>query len=82
MPLTSDDKNFIIGAIRQVLEEQLEVFEKKLDEKISNLPTKKEFYDRTDETLGRIKKLEEDSDLVQSRVASHEDRITALENKS
>ncbi len=67
--------------ISEYLDFKFQKLEKDLTEKIDHLPTKDEFYDRTDKILGSQHKDRDEFEMVSSRVSDHEDRIQALEDK-
>ncbi|MBI5613370.1 hypothetical protein HY947_00425 [Candidatus Gottesmanbacteria bacterium] len=63
------------------LDEINELLDKKLDEKISILPTKEHFAKRMDELSGMMKKIDEEFTL---HTGSHDDldsRVAALEKR-
>jgi len=50
-----------------------------LQNQISNLPTKDEFYTKMDEVVGELAKMREENTLLGGKVYDHEERIAALE---
>ena len=70
MSLTQKDLN----DIEQVVDERI-------DEKIKNLPTKDEFFNKMDEVMGELKSIRENTEVLTHQVSDHEDRITKVEHK-
>jgi len=70
MTLTQKDLNEIEGIV-----------EEKIDEKVKNLPSKDEFYEKMDEVVGELKAIREELPLISHRLSDHEDRIQRVENK-
>ena len=50
-----------------------------LDEKISHLPTKEEYYAREDKTMGELKKLREEVTLVNSQYKRTNKRVDKID---
>lgn len=68
MVLTQED----LAQIEQIVEEIVEG-------KTKHLPTKDDFYSKTDEVVGEIRAMREEFTLIVPRISDHEDRITAFE---
>ena len=51
----------------------------KLDEKISHLPTKEEYYEREDKTMGELKKLREEVTTVNYRYKRTNIRVDKID---
>ncbi|MBI4157509.1 hypothetical protein HY502_01535 [Candidatus Woesebacteria bacterium] len=49
---------------------------------LSHLPTKEEFFSRTDETMGELKAMREEHIVASGQISDHEDRIVRLEQKT
>ena len=64
---------------RQDFDELRKIIETVVDEKISHLPTKDEFYQAMDKQAGLIMESQEDRAMVNFRVSDHEKRIVKLE---
>lgn len=71
--LTSDD----IHKLSKVFATK-EDFEK-LEEKISNLPTKGEFFGKMDKVIGELQTMRNEHIITGHQVSDHEDRLEALE---
>jgi chaperonin cofactor prefoldin len=52
-----------------------------LDERLSHLPTKDEFYKQTGEIIKRLDNLDEETDVLSHQVSKHDDRIEDLETR-
>ena len=76
MSLTNDDLTKIAKLIN-LSKDEVKAY---VDEKVADLPSKQDFFDRTDQILGNQVKDKEEIDLVNSRVSNHEERIQALES--
>lgn len=63
------------------LDEIEKVVDEKIEDRISNLPTKSEFFTRMDEVVGELKAIRENTTVQTHQVSEHEDRITSLEEK-
>ncbi len=64
--------------VENVLDRKLD---EKLDEKLKNLPTKKEFFGRMDKLLGEVQTSRSEQTILSHRVSTHEDRLQVVENK-
>ena len=71
--LDSDD----LKAIKNLIEV---TFDEKLDEKLSHLPTKDEFYEETSKILKRLDDLEKEKDVLSHQVSGHSDQIEKIES--
>ena len=68
--------------IQKDLDEIEELMDKKLDEKIKFLPTKKEFYQKMDELMKELRSIREEQAVItgyKDEIEDHETRITKLE---
>lgn len=64
------------------LDEIEEIVEEKIEEKISLLPSKNEFFGKMDEIMGELKTIRESQDIITHKVyEDHENRITHIEKK-
>lgn len=81
MPLNNDDKNWIIGAVSKIVKHEVVEVEKRLDQKLANIPTLDQFNDFKDSVLGAINKHESELLIVSARLARLEERIEVLELK-
>jgi predicted nuclease with TOPRIM domain len=73
-----DNENLM--AIKDLIELTIEEkFDERLDEKLSHLPTKDEFYTKMDEVMGELKTIREEQTLISHKVSNHEDRIEKIE---
>jgi hypothetical protein len=75
--LDNDDIKAIKTLIEVAFDEQ---FEERLDEKLSHLPTKDEFYTKMDEVMGELKSIREEQAVQSQHLSDHEDRIEKIEN--
>jgi hypothetical protein len=92
MALTKQDKEYIeqllasyvINSQNTIIthlnkhDDQLEA----LNEKVSHLPTKEEFYEQNDKLIKELQASRTEEELLSHRVSDHEDRITSLETKT
>jgi len=78
MTLTQKDLDAIRDLVGVEIDERLE---QKLEEKLKNFPSKKEFFSRMDEVMGELKAMREEVTVLSHRVSNHEDRITILDDK-
>lgn len=77
MSLTTNDLKLIKEVMKITIDEELE---EKVEEKLSFLPTREEFYAKMDEVMGEIKAMREEHTLLSSRVyEDHEPRIVKIE---
>ena len=72
---TLDDQD--LKAIQDLIDVTLD---EKLDEKISHLPTKDEFYVKMDEVMGELKTIREEVAVLGHQVSDHHDRLEKLES--
>jgi hypothetical protein len=63
------------------LDEIEKVVEEEIEEKVSNLPTKDEFFTKMDEVMGELKAIREEQPLQSNRLSNHEDRLEKIEEK-
>jgi hypothetical protein len=75
--LDNDDLNAIKGLIEASFDEKLDG---KLDEKLSYLPTKDEFYTRMDEVMGKLKTIRAEQTLQSQHRSDHDDRLEKIED--
>jgi len=81
--LSKQDYQEIRTIVEDVVEEKLEEkLDQKLDEKFKGLPTKEEFYGRTDKILKELENMRGENMVGAHQISDHEERITALENVS
>lgn len=52
-----------------------------LEEKVSHLPTKEEFYKMETDLLGEVKAEREENVVMQNQLSGHDDRIASIESK-
>ncbi len=77
MKLTQADLDAIKDLIGITLDDALEA---KLNEKLSHLPTKEEFYAKMDEVMKELKDIREEHTVISDQVPDIIDRLTALES--
>lgn len=75
--LDNDDLEAIKGLIEITFDEKLDA---KLDEKLSHLPTKDEFYTKMDEVMGELKTIREEQAVQSQHLSDHEDKIQTIES--
>ena len=75
--LENDDLKAIKGLIEITFDEKLD---ENLDEKLSHLPTKDEFYTKMDEVMGELKAIREEQPLQSHKLSEHSDRIGKIES--
>ena len=64
------------------LDEIEKIMDDKFEEKLRNIPTKDEFFSRTDEMMGELKAIRESQTILTGKVYDdHESRITNVEKK-
>ena len=73
-----------LESIKQLIEV---VVEQKLEEKkiatkddLKHLPTKQDFYERTDKILSKLENIQQDNTVGSHQTSDHEERITLLED--
>ena len=76
MALTDNDLKALKDLMEVTFEEKLDEM---LDEKLSHLPNKDEFYKQTGEIIKRLDNLEVEKDVLSHQVSNHEDRTKNLE---
>ena len=80
MVLTKSDFDALKDLMEVTIDEKLEEkLDQKLDEKLKYLPTKDEFYERTDQIMTELKDMREEMTVFNGRVADHGDRLEDLE---
>jgi hypothetical protein len=88
--LTKDDLDQLRGIVQDIVDTSLLGFEKKaitpladkvenLEESVSHLPSKDEFYEKMDEIMGELRAIREEQAVMSDRLSGHENRITKLE---
>ena len=75
--LDNDDIKAIKTLIEVTFDEQLD---ERLNEKLSHLPTKDEFYGKMDEVMGELKTIREEQALQSQHLSDHDDRIEKIED--
>jgi len=75
MTLTKNDKNWVIGVLQDVLENQEVKFERKIDE------AKNDFYNKIDPILKEVLANQEERTILSHKVSDHEERIENVEKK-
>lgn len=73
--LDKDDIKAIKTLIEVTFDEQ---FDETLDEKLSHLPTKDEFYTKMDEVMGELKTIREEQAVQSHQLSNHSDRIEKI----
>lgn len=53
-----------------------------IGEEIKNLPTRDEFYKRTDEMMGELRTIRQEQKLNTGKLSDHEDRISDMEEET
>lgn len=61
--------------------EDLRQLREDLKSDFSHLPSKDEFYSSQDDLVTRLKKIDENTDILSAQVEGHEERIQAVETK-
>lgn len=80
MSLTNDDLTKLANLVNSANNSLRTELKDYIDEKVAILPSKDDFFDRTDQILGNQVKDKEEIDLVSARVSDHEQRLQALES--
>jgi len=80
MVLTRGDIKRISDLIDFKITTRLDDFEERIEERIRNLPTREEYFQRADKIIGMLQKMEQELIFSNHRLNNHEDRITVLEN--
>ncbi len=75
--LENDDLKAIKGLIEITFDEKLD---ENLDEKLSHLPTKDEFYTKMDQVVGELKTIREEQSVQSQHLSGHDDRIEKIES--
>ncbi len=75
--LDNDDLKAIKGLIEITFDEKLD---ENLDEKLSHLPTKDEFYTKMDQVVGELKTIREEQSVQSQHLSGHDDRIEKIES--
>lgn len=83
MSLTQSDLDAIKNLIEITIDEKFEGRlglspDQTLDEKFNHLPTKEEFYNKTDELIKELRDMREELTILNGRVSIHSDQIEAL----
>lgn len=82
MALSDEDLKNIKNLVEVTFDEKLDVvLDRKLEERLSHLPNKEEFYAKMDEIMGELKAIREEQAVVSHQISNHEDRIGILEQK-
>ena len=78
MPLTNEDKNWIVESVSSIFREEVGKFREQAQKRGSHLPTKVEFYDRSDQILDDGKKIDEKLNLINQRISTLEQEMDRL----
>jgi hypothetical protein len=79
MALTNNDLRLIKNVMKITIDEELDI---KFEEKLKYLPSREEFFSRTDEIMGELKAMREEHIMLSHRVyGDHEPRIEKIEKK-
>jgi len=81
MSLTKTDKNWIVGAVSQIVQDAEVRIKTELREDISHLPTREEFNEMKDEILGTLNKHEDELLILSSRMSRLEEEVLVLKKK-
>lgn len=81
MPLSNDDLNKISNLLKLTENRIKSYVDEQLKETASDLPSKNDFFDRTDQILGNQRKNNQELELVSAKVSNHEEGIQNLEAK-
>ena len=65
--------------IRRELHHGIQDLREEIVEKISSLPTKKEFYDKMDAVVTELQEMRDDHTALSGRVEDHDERLETLE---
>jgi len=76
MTLTDKDLQAIKELTEVTLEEKLDVV---LEEKLSHLPTKDEFFAKMDDVMGGLKEIREEKTVLAHQSSGHDKQIESLE---
>ena len=76
MTLTKNDKDWIEGTLKDVIQDQEGKFETKMVE------VKSDFYEKIDPILKEVVENQEELAILSHRVFVHEDKIENIEKKS
>ena len=63
------------------LEEIKQLLDKEFDKRLKFLPTREEFYAKTDEVMGELKTIREQQELITGRVSIHSDQLEDHETR-
>lgn len=55
--------------------------EEKLNEKLGDLPSKDDFYEKMDEVMGEIKAMREEQTLIGNKLSDHSDQLEDHEQR-
>ena len=83
MSLTTNDIKLIKDVMKITIDEELDTkLDEKLDEKLGLLPTKEEFFNKTDKLMKELKDMREEHTMLSHRVyEDHESRIKKVEKE-
>lgn len=79
MALTSSDIAKILNGTQQMIDYSVNLLKSELQEEISHLPTKDEFYNKMDEIMGELSAIRENTTAMEFRISQHSDQIDSLE---
>lgn len=69
----------VLDGVQKMFDHALGQFREEINEKISHLPTKDEFYGKMDWVMGELKSMREDHKLLSGLVSIHSDEIADLQ---
>ena len=75
MTLTKNDKDWVEGTLKNVIQDQEDKFEAKIVE------VKSDFYEKIDPILKEVVENQEERTILSHRVSVHEDKIENIEKK-
>ena len=80
--LDSAALNAFMTLTQRDLDEIEKIVDERVDDKISHLPTKEDFYQKMDELIGELKGMREDFAVISGKAYDdHEPRIVKIERK-
>lgn len=75
MAFTLQDNQALRELMTSVFDDRLE---SKLEQKLTNFPTKHEFFSRMDEVMGGLKAMRQEHMILSHKVFTHDDQIHEL----
>jgi len=79
MGLAKKEETNILDLIKQAVMEVFEEMGVVTKKDLEYLPSKEEYFDREDKSMGKLKKIEEELAVISEHSRDHSDRIEALE---